>query len=135
MLSLVYIYIFIRFNDYVLLVSVRKGMLLVKLSYGELNVEWYRIVVRCWSCGVRCEASTAPLWARRRLRGALLKHLPAPPPASCSPPGSRPALAPAPVRSFFPNLTVPDVPSLAPALSLLPARLCSVTVSVLYSYS
>lgn len=36
-------------------------MLIVKLSYGELNVEWYRTVVRCRSCGVRCEASTAPL--------------------------------------------------------------------------
>lgn len=41
---------------------------MVKLSYGELNVEWYRTVVRCWSCGVRSEASTAPLW--RGLLGA-----------------------------------------------------------------
>lgn len=67
-----------RFNDYVLLVSVRKGMLMVKLSYGELNVEWYRIVVRCWSCGVRCEPSTAPLCGRGAARRGAVEAPPDP---------------------------------------------------------
>lgn len=95
-------------------------MFIVKLSYGELNVEWYRTVVRCWSCGVRSEASTAPLCGARALvaEGAVGPV----PPYPC------PVPVPSRVRIYLVSDTTATA-SFSP--TLLPARLYSVHVSVL----
>lgn len=52
-----------RFHDYVLLVNVRNVLrnVILKLSYGELNVEWYRSIL--------LEGTPGCAWRRQLLSG------------------------------------------------------------------